>query len=164
MTQDSSGTPVPAAFNGSQSAARQTADGVAAIAGMLPQLAQSLGGLLAQLPQAVGQAVQVPQHLCAQCVVARMTWGAANQAEVKAAIGRAAQAAGIPEGDPRAAQLDPAPFLAEQARRSMPPLQPAITTVQGTDVCGSHVPGRPGGQQLLIASGSLSSAMLAGIR
>jgi hypothetical protein len=163
MTQDS-GTPVPAAFNGNghPSPARQTADGGAAIAGMLPQVAQMLASAFSQLPQAIGQAA--PQHLCAQCVIARMTWGAANQAEVKTAIGKAAQAHGIPDGDPAAAQLDPVPFLPEPVRRAMPPLQPAITTVQGTEVCGSHIPGRPGGQQLLVASGALSSSMLAGMR
>jgi len=35
---------------------------------------------------------------------------------------------------------------------------------QGTEVCADHVPGRPGGKQLLIVNGPLSSAMLAGIR
>lgn len=132
-----------------------------ALAQVLPQMiAQALASVLQQVP--VQAATR--QHLCAQCVLARMTWGAANEKAVKAAIAAAAQAHGIPGDDPRAARLDPVPFLPAGLRDSMPPLQEAVTTFQGTEVCADHVPGRPGGKQLLIVNGPLSSAMLAGMR
>ena len=124
---------------------------------MLPQmLAQALASVLRQVPvQAITQ-----QHLCAQCVLARMAWGASHDGDVRAAIGRAAQAAGISGDEAVTAQLDPAPFLPEEIRNSMPPLQEAVTTVNGTDVCADHVPGRPGGKTLLIAGGPLSPSAL----
>lgn len=172
MTQDSSGTPVPAAFNGNghSSPARQTADGVTAIAGMLPQMAQAVAGLLSQLPHAVAQAARAPQQLCAQCVTARLGWEHQHGQEVAGASARYQQAAseaaarGVPLQEP------PESFLPERLRPGrpdgMPQPQPGITIVGGTLVCAGHVPGapgKPGARPLLIANGPLSSSMLAGI-
>lgn len=157
----------PAAFNGtangSPTPAQRTADGVAAIAGMLPQLPQAIAQLLQQVQ------VQTRQHLCAHCVVARMGWQMLHEREIKAALAKAAQAHGLElaDGDPRLAQLDPAPFLPEELQlggpQGMPPLTVAVTMVGGTEVCSEHIPNRPGGQKLLIASAALTPSMLAGL-
>lgn len=84
--------------------------------------------------------------------------------EIKAGIDAAAQAHGIADDDPRRGQLDPAPFMPEHLRpgsaQGIPPVNPAITTIGGTDYCSAHIPGQPGGRQLLIAHGSLSSSLL----
>lgn len=169
---DGSSSEVPAAFQAAPAvspnghtdakpltAAQQTAQGVSAIAGMLHQLPQALAGMLAQVARAIPD-----QHMCAQCVITRLTWETAHMAELKAAIQAARQAAGIPEGAPLPPGFDPAPFAPEHLRpggaQGMPPVQPAITTVQGTEVCAAHIPGQPGGRQLLIAHGSLSSSLL----
>lgn len=164
MTDDTSAD-VPAAFsgpaNGTVPPARQTADGVAAIAGMLSQFPQALAQVLQQVP------VTTRQHLCASCVMTRLGWQAAHEPDLKAALARAAQAHGISENDPRVNLLDPAPFLPAElqpgAPQGIPPLTAAITMVGGTEVCSEHIPGRPGGKQLLLASGPLSSSMLAGL-
>lgn len=155
----------PAAFNGqangSPTPAKLTADGVAAIAGMLAQFPQALAQVLQQVP------VQTRQHLCAHCVVARMGWQVLHERDIKTALAAAANAHGIEAGDPREAQLDPAPFLPERLQiggaEGMPPLTVAVTMVGGTEVCSEHIPNRPGGQKLLIASASLSPSMLAGL-
>jgi hypothetical protein len=142
------GTPAGEAVNGSAPSPIE----------LLPQMiAQAFASVLQQVP------VQTRQHLCAPCVLARMTWDAAHQADLRAAAAAAVQAAGLAEGDPRAAQLDPAPFLPPAARQSLPDVQIAVTTAGGTEYCAAHVPGRPGGQKLLLASGPLSSAMLSGL-
>lgn len=160
---------VPAAFNGSVNGsptpAQRTADGIAAIAGMLPQLPQAIGGIVQQVLQQTS--VQTRQHLCAQCIVTRMTWNLAHSAELAAALGAAAEAAGLNPDDPRAAQLDPAPFLPEHLqigqREGIPQVRPAVTTVGGTEVCSEHIPNRPGGQRLLVANAAFSPSMLAGL-
>jgi hypothetical protein len=159
----------PAAFNGSVNGAptpaKQTADGVAAIAGMLSQMPQAMTQALAVVLQQVP--VLTRQHLCAQCVVARMGWNLAHERELRTALETAAQAHGIPDGDPRLAQLDPAPFLPEQLQvggpQAIPPVHPSVTTVGGTEVCSEHIPNRPGGQKLLVASAAFSPSMLAGL-
>ena len=162
---------VPAAFNGqangSTTPAQQTAQGVSAIAGMLPQLPQAVGMILQQVLQQVP--VQTRQHLCAQCLADRLSWEAAHERDLKAAIEAAARAAGLDEGHPGRAQLDPAPFLPERLRPGagslgMPPLTVAVTSVGGTELCSAHLPGRPGSGKLLVASASISpSAMLSGM-
>jgi hypothetical protein len=150
---------VPAAFNGTASPALRTADGVAAIAGMLPQMAQGIAGMLAQIHGAIPR-----PHVCAQCVIARLAWETAHMTEIRKAIAAAAGACGLEEGDPRRAQLDPAPFVPEHLRpggaQGIPPVNPAITTISGTEYCTAHIPGQPGGRTLLIAQGSLSSSLL----
>jgi hypothetical protein len=152
---------IPAALNGSPASAKRTADGVAAIAGMLSQMPQTLAMVLQQVQ------VQTRQHLCAQCVITRIGWEAVYGRELKAAIAAAGAAFGLEEGDPRAAQLDPAPHLPENlrpgGRQGLPPLTAAITTVGGTEFCSEHIPGRPGSQKLLIATGALSHSALAGL-
>ena len=160
---------IPAAFsgsvNGSPSPAQQTAQGVSAIAGMLAQMPQQMLQALATVLQQVP--VQTRQHLCAQCLAARLGWEATYGREMKTAIRAAAEAAGFEEGDPRWGQLDPAPHLPEHLRpgasQGMPSLTVAVTAVNGTEVCSAHLPGRPGGQQLLIASAAFSPSMLAGM-
>lgn len=159
--------PVPAAFNGhgTLTPAQQTAQGVTAITEMLPRIAQAFGGLFGQLPQAIGQAARVPQHVCAQCLIARLGWEAAHMTELKEAIATAREAHGLPEGAAFPPGFDPSPFLPAHLRpgtgtAGMPPVQPAITTVNGTEVCAGHIPGQPGGRQLLIAHGSLNSSLL----
>ncbi len=92
------------AFNGSPAPARQTADGVAAIAGMLPQVPQAVAEAVAMILRQVQ--VQTRQHLCAQCVIVRIGWEAVHGRELKAAIAAAGAAFGLAEGDPRAGQLD----------------------------------------------------------
>lgn len=160
------GQPIPAGLaavspNGHPpTPAQQTAAAASMIAGFLGQ----------QLPQMLGQVMQaMPRaHVCGPCLVARLTWENKHHATLKAAIAQAAEAAGIPEGDPRAMQIDPSPFIPEHLRpgagpEGLPGVQPAITTIQGTDVCAQHVPGAPGqapGRTLLIAQGHLSPAML----
>jgi len=161
----------PAAFNGSAhgspTPAQQTAQAAAAIAGMLPQLPRAIAGVLQQVLQQVP--IQTRQHLCAQCVVARMGWQMLHERDIKIALAKAAQAHGLElaDGDPRLAQLDPAPFLPERLQlggaEGMPPLTVAVTMVGGTEVCSEHIPNRPGGQKLLIASTALTPSMLAGI-
>lgn len=149
----------PAAYNGSPSAARQTADGVAEISTALSQFPQVLAAVLRQVQ------VQTRQHLCAPCLIARIGWEAAHGKELKAAIAAAGAAFGLEDGDPRAAQLDPGPHLPPDLQpggpRGIPPLTAAITTVGGTEVCSEHIPGRPGHQKLLIATGTLSPSALA---
>ncbi len=172
MTDSPAGVPgdVPAAFNGSAngsaSPAQQTAQGVTAIAGMLAQMPQQMLQALATVLQQVP--VQTRQHLCFHCLFARLGWEASYEREMQAAIGKAAEAAGLAEADPRRAQLDPAPHLPAHLRpgagsQGMPSLTVAVTTVNGTDVCSAHIPGRQGGKQLLLATGSLSPGMLAGL-
>jgi hypothetical protein len=129
------------------------------LAQMPQQMLQALATVLQQVP------VQTRQHLCFHCLFARLGWEAAHEREMKEAIGKAAEAAGLTEADPR---LDPAPHLPVHLRpgagsQGMPSLTVAVTTVNGTDVCSAHVPGRPGGKQLLLATGSLSQGMLAGL-
>jgi len=156
----------PAAFNGSTTPARQTADGVAAIAGMLSQLPQTVTQALAMVLQQVP--VQTRQHLCAQCLVARIGWEALHGQALKAAIAAAGKEFGLADGDPRASQLDPAPHLPENLRpggpQGLPPLTAAVTTVGGTEVCSEHIPNRPGSQKLLIAQGALSPTTMAQLR
>lgn len=153
---------IPAALNGSPTSAKRTADGVAAIAGMLSQFPQALAQVLQQVQ------VQTRQHLCAQCLIARIGWEAVHGPDLKAAIAAAGKAYGLEEGDPRAAQLDPGPHLPANLRpggpQGIPPLTAAVTTVGGTDVCSEHIPGRPGSQKLLVATGALSPGALAGLR
>jgi hypothetical protein len=157
---------IPAGLNGSApgtaTPAKQTAEGVSAIAGMLSQFPQVLAGVLQQVP------VQTRQHVCCPCLLARLNWEAAHEREMRAAIEAAANFAGLGEQDPRRAQLDPAPFLPEHLQpgagtQGLPPLTVAATTVGGTDVCPLHIPGRTGGKQLLLASGPLNSALLASL-
>lgn len=156
---------VPAAFstNGNSPAVR-TADGIAAIAGMLPQLPQAVGQALAMVLRQVQ--VQTRQHICAQCLLARIGWEAAHKAHLEAAYKAAGKAFGLEDGDPRAAQLDPGPHLPASLQPGgpfgIPPLTSAITTVGGTDFCSDHVPNRPGAQKLLIATGALSPSAIAG--
>ena len=161
---------IPAAFNGSANGspapAQQTAQGVSEIAGMLPQLPDAMAMVLRQVLQQVQ--VLTRQHLCAVCVAARKGWQAAHERELKAAAAAAGQAAGLPDGDPRAGQLDPAPFLPVHLRpgagaEGMPPLTAALTSVSGTEVCSAHVAGPPGGKQLILASTAFSPSMLAGL-
>jgi hypothetical protein len=162
---------VPAAFNGqvngSPAPAQQTAQGVTAIAAMLPQLPQAIGLILGQVLQQVP--VQTRQHLCAQCLADRLSWESTHERQLKAAITEAIAAAGVEEGDPRTAQLDPAPFLPARLRpgagsQGMPALTVAVTSVGGTELCSAHLPGRPGSGKLLVASAAISpSAMLAGM-
>lgn len=170
MTQDPSGTQAPAGLNGNSpsSPARQTADGVAAIAGMLPQLAQGIGGMLSQLPMAIGQAS--PRQLCAQCVLARLGWENRFGPEIAEASAKAQEAAEEAAAQGVPFQRPPESFLPERLQLGqpdgMPQLQPGITTVNGTLVCAGHVPGapgKPGAKTLLIAHGPLSSGMLAGL-
>lgn len=168
MTQDPESTPVPEAFmNGhgpGPTPAQRTAAAMEAIAADLPRYVQAFGSILGGLPQAIGQSVRTPQHLCAQCVTARITWENSHLTELKAAITDAMAAHGIPDGSPVPAGLDPAPFLPENLRpggsQAMPSVNPAITTVSGTDCCAAHIPGVQGGRTLLIAQGSLSPSML----
>lgn len=151
--------------------ARQTADGVAAIAGMLPQLAQMFGSALAPLPQATGQAVAqvIPRQLCAQCVITRLAWEGKHEqvlAGVSASYQQAAEEAaklGVPVQGPEE-------FLPEALRpgqpEGMPVPQPGITIVGGTLACAAHIPGapgKPGAKPLLIVHGPLSASMLAGL-
>jgi hypothetical protein len=174
MTQDPTAASVPAGLNGNggTSHAKRTADGVAALAGMLPQLAQMLGSALSQLPQATAQAVaqSVPRQLCAQCVLARVTWEARHAQEMAGASAEYQQAAteAAQQGIPL--QKPPEAFLPERLHPGqpdgIPPVQPGITTVNGTLVCAGHIPGapgKPGAKALLIAHGPLSSAMLSSI-
>jgi hypothetical protein len=171
MTQEPS-PQAPAGLNGNSptSPARQTADGVSAIAGMLPQMAQAFGTLLGQLPMAIGQAVRVPRQLCAPCVLARLGWEHKHEAEMAAASEGYQQAAeeatrlGVPM------QQAPEAFLPEPLRPGqpdgMPQPQPGITMVGGTLVCAEHVPGapgKPGAKKLLVVHGALSTGMLAGL-
>jgi len=156
---------VPAGLNGSApgtlTPAKQTAQGVAAIAGMLSQFPQALAQVLQQVPVQA----QTRQHLCATCVLGRLTWNVAHERELTAAIEMAARVHGLADGDPRLGQLDPVPFLPESLRpggpQGMPPANPSITAVGGTEVCSEHIPGRPGGKQLLLMPGPLSQGMLA---
>lgn len=152
---------IPPAFNGSAYPARQTAKSVAEIAEALSQFPQLLATVLQRVQ------VQTRQHLCAQCVIVRIGWEAVHGRELKAAIAAAGAAFGLAEGDPRAGQLDPAPHLPENLRpgqpNGLPPLTAAVTTVGGTEVCSEHIPGRPGSQKLLIATGALSPSALAGL-
>jgi hypothetical protein len=153
----------PPGFNGSGHAARQAAQGIAEISDALSQFPQVLAAVLRQVPVQV----QTRQHLCAQCLIARIGWEAKYGQQLKAAIAAAGAAFGLAEGDPRAGQLDPAPHLPENLRpgqpQGLPPLTAAVTTVGGTEVCSEHIPGRPGSQKLLIATGALSPSALAGL-
>lgn len=171
MTDDSA--EIPAALNGSPNRspgpAQRTAEGVTAIAGMLSRFPQSLASVLQQVP------VQTRQHLCAPCVIARMTWNVAHEAgwveaarQAEAQQAAFAAATGLAPGDPRLSQPDPAQFLPAHLQpgggpAAMPSVEIAVTTVGGTEYCAMHVPGRPGAQKLLLANGPLSSAMLAGL-
>lgn len=169
MTSDS-GAAVPAAFNsnGSSPAAR-TADASEKTAAASEQAAVFLG----QLPQAIGSMLaqvvrSIPaQHLCAQCIGARMAWEAAHGRDVETAVAAGRAAHGIPDGAPLPPSFDPAPFLPENLRpgavNGMPPLSGAITTVSGTDYCAQHIPGRPSGRTLLVAQGSLTPSALASL-
>jgi len=152
---------IPAAFNGSGYTAKQAAQGIADISAALAQFPQILAAVLRQVQ------VQTRQHLCAPCLIARIGWEATYGQQLKAAIGAAGAAFGLAEGDPRAGQLDPAPHLPENLRpgqpQGLPPLTAAVTTVGGTEVCSEHIPGRPGSQKLLIATGALSPSALAGL-
>lgn len=134
----------------------------AAIAKMMTTLPQALAQIIATVP------VKTRQHLCAHCLGARLGWAAAHQAELRTATEAAAVAHGISPAGPFPPGFDPAPFLPEHLRpggsQGIPLMQPAITTVSGTEVCADHFPGQPAGRQpLLIAHGSLTPSMLAQI-
>ena len=173
MTPDPEGAPVAPAFssNGTSPAHR-----TAAASERGAEAAEQAASILAQLPQALAQGfamvlqqvpVQTRQHICANCLVARIAWEATYGRELKAAIASAGAAHGLAEGDPRAAALDPAPHLPPDlqpgARNGIPPLTAAVTTVGGTEVCSEHIPGRPGSQKLLVVTGALSPSALAGL-
>lgn len=163
MTQDPSPAPIPAAFNGNgqSAAARQTADGVTAIAGMLSQLPQATG-------QAVAQAI--PRQLCAQCVITRLAWEAKHAQEIAGASAEYQRAAEEATAQGVPFQRPPESFLPGHLQpgqpEGMPVPQPGITTVNGTLVCAGHVPGapgKPGAKTLLVVNAPLSSSMLAGL-
>lgn len=131
------------------------------------QTAQGIGvliNLLIGVQQAIGQIAQ-QQRYCAQCLAARIQWENAHGQELRAAVEKARQAAGIPDTEQLPAGFDPSPFLPENLRpgsgQAMPAVQLKLTTVNGTDVCAQHIPGVAGGRQpLLIAQGHLTPGML----
>jgi hypothetical protein len=173
MTSDSADVPpglqAAAPVNGHgtatpPTAAQQTAQGISAIAGMLSQYPQMFANLLSQAVQAMPRPQPV---MCATCILASIKWQTDNKAELDAAVANARTAAEIPDGAPLPPDFPLMQFLPAHLQpggESAPPnVQPKITSVGGTDVCVEHIPGKPGGRQLLIAQGSLNSAMLAGL-
>jgi hypothetical protein len=134
----------------------------AAVADALAQvLPMALANVLSQVPiQAV-----TPQHMCATCLIQRVSWENAHRTDMKAAMDAAAHAAGVEPGSPEAARIDFGPFLPEPLRpgaaNAIPQVGQAITAVQGTEVCPMHIPGVQAGRQpLLVAQGAISPAML----
>lgn len=114
------------------------------------------------IAQAVTQAVQQAAHMCAHCVAGRLTWQAEHDQEVRAAVAAAAQAAGV---TPETPGVDPVPFLPAELRpggpRGVPDVHPAVTTLNGTEVCVGHMQALTPAvarKPLLIATGSLSAA------
>lgn len=155
-------------------AAQQTAEGVTALTQMFPQAVAALTQLFAQFPQAFADVLaQVPvrvipqvRHLCAPCVIARVTWELAHAPELKQAETAARAQLELGENDPFPPGFDPALFLPDHLRpgagsQGMPVPRPAITTAGGTEVCAQHIPGLPGKSSLVVAQGALSPSLLA---
>lgn len=164
MTTDPAPSPLPAAFspNGTSPASR-TADAAERAASLLSQLPQAIGVMLSQVVRAIPS-----QHLCATCLVNRIAWEASHQRDLEAAVAKAREAHGLPPDSPLPPGFDPSPFLPEHLRpggsQGMPNLTGAITTVNGTDTCSEHIPGRAAGRTLLIANGALSPSAMASLR
>lgn len=104
---------------------------------------------------------QPPQRLCALCLTARVQWETAHRADVDRMITAVQQAMEAGQQPP----ADPAMLLPENLRPGqpggMPPVQPSVTTLNGTELCPGHLPGQPGARQpLLLAAGPLTTASL----
>jgi hypothetical protein len=146
---------------GSGSYSQQTAQNTAQAAALLAQLPQAIGAMLAQVVKSIPR-----PPLCSTCLIARLKWEAQYMPQLEAAITAAAEAAGIPDGDPRRGLIDAASYLPEHLQpgagsQGMPPVNPKNTTIGGTDYCSGHIPGLAGGRTLLVAQGALSSSLLA---
>lgn len=133
------------------------ATGDALAAALPPLLAETLGETLVPvLLRVVAQAV--PPRVCATCLASRVSWEKANRTALSEAMAAAQKQAITAGQDP--GQADFAPFLPERLRGSVPNVNTAITTCQGTDVCAEHVPGVQGGTPLLIAQGNVPPGAL----
>jgi hypothetical protein len=160
-----------------------TAAGKAVAAELGPALASTFSQVMQFLPQMISQGVaqalsQVPvrtRRLCAKCLAARITWEVGHKADMDQALSAAAAAAGIIEpgtsmdvSDPRAGQLDVAPFLPDSLRPGapggMPQIMDAVTMAAGDEVCPMHLPGtpqEPGRRQILVAPAGMTASMAA---
>jgi|ERR1035441_5901385 hypothetical protein len=127
--------------------------------GLRPNAAKIIGATVADaigevLPPLLAQALSsvTRQHYCATCLVDRLNWEIAHEADLKASVQEMNTAAmAMPPGDPRRDQLNPFMFLAPHLLPSQDPENPhpdAIpdpslwtTMVGGTLFCTIHVPG-----------------------
>ena len=101
------------------------------------------------LPQMLGRAVTealgASAEVCGKCAFERAKWDRIHGEEMTFARLRACAAEGIEPGDPRAAGLDLAPFLAPELHpgapggQGMPVPYLKATTVGGTDLCHPHI-------------------------
>jgi hypothetical protein len=132
--------------------------------GLRPNAAKIIGATVADaiaqtLPPLLAQAIATVtrQHYCATCLINRVNWEIAHEADLKASVQEMNTAAmAMPDGDPRRDQLHPFMFLAPHLLPSQDPENPhpdaipdpAIwsTMTGGTLYCTIHVPGvnRPG--------------------
>ncbi|MGH8921016.1 MAG: hypothetical protein ACRD0H_22235, partial [Actinomycetes bacterium] len=170
---------------------KQGSDGVAAVPALTGQTARTAAAveaavapLFGQLPQMIGQALyqvlsQVPVQTvrlnCAECVLARLRWTTAHDADLKVAYEKyAAAMAELPEQDPRRQMLTPVVFLpphlqpspdqAEPNPEGLPGIAAGDVMVGGTLYCAEHMPGAPSKaskRPFLIAQGALTPGLLA---
>jgi hypothetical protein len=104
----------------------------------------------------------MPQpRLCAPCLIASNQWTALHKGELERALlaaRRAVEQARAEGRQPTQDELNLARYLPEELREQMPNAQPAVTAVNGTEMCAQHVPGGPGKPGLLVANGPLTPA------
>lgn len=137
-------------------------------------VAEAVGEML---PPLLGQALSsvTREYHCATCLIERLNWEIAHEAELRASVGQM-QIAGqaMQPDDPRREQLNPFMFLPPHLLPSQDPADPhpdaipvpavGVVMVGGTLFCAGHVPGvnRPGDapkRPLLVATATMNPAM-----
>jgi hypothetical protein len=84
------------------------------------------------------------ERACAHCLLRRIAWEGEHQADMDAALSRAADSAGLRPDKFLQRGGDPLPFLPERLRPGapggIPPVNTAMTAFAGTDLCVPCLP------------------------
>jgi hypothetical protein len=124
-----------------------------------PDAAQLIGHAVAKalgetLPPMLAEALRsvTPEYHCATCLIERLNWETAHEADLRASVDQM-QIAGqaMQPDDPRRAELNPFMFLPPHLLPSQDPADPhpeaipvpavGVVLVGGTTYCAGHVPG-----------------------